>query len=395
MRLKKLFDRCNIYIMLWALDYVQNFYFDSSLLSMVLYIPYVLMTIYYFYIAVSSFRLEGPMKAIGYFFFLMILYGVGLLLLNDARGQERTSFLMMLLSSLGPIFPLYVFSKQGLLSEERMKSWFWIFLAIATADYFVTGRNALEKALSGGSRYEETTNNSTYFFAALMPFAFLFRKRPIIQYLLLAYISFFVISGMKRGAIVVLALMLLWFIYISFHTEQRGRKIFVILLTAIFMIVGIRYVEQFAANSAYFQYRLESTMEGQSSGREMIYSQIWNHYKSNDNVLQLAFGEGAYHTENVTGDRKAHNDWLELLIDCGLFGVIVYFIYWVSFYKAWRKSKGYFLVYMMMGAGLLFTFARTFFSMSFSNMPFYMCVILAYCFANWNRTTDDLIDKTL
>lgn len=395
MRLKILFDRCNIYIMLWALGHVQNFYFDSSLLSMIFYIPYVLMTIYYFYIAVSSFRLEGPMKTIACFFFLMILYGIGLLLLNNALGSERTSFLMMLLSSLGPIFPLYVFAKQGLLSEERMKGWLWIFLVIATADYFVTGRKTLEVALIRGSRYEEITNNSTYFFAALMPFAFLFRKRPIIQYLLLAYISFFVISGMKRGAIVVAALMILWFIYISFHTTQRGRKYLVILFSAVLLVVGIRYIERFAANSDYFQYRLESTMEGGSSGRDVIYSRIWNHYKSNDNVLQLAFGEGAFHSQNVTGDRKAHNDWLELLVDCGLFGVIVYFIYWVSFYKAWRKSKGYFLVYMMMGAGLLFTFARTFFSMSFSNMPFYINVILAFCFANWSRTTDDIIDKTL
>ena len=160
------------------------------------------------------------------------------------------------------------------------------------------------------------------------------------------------------------------------------------------MVVGIRYIEQFAEKSDYFQYRLESTTEGKSSGRDVIYSQLWNHYKSNENIFQLAFGEGAFHTQNING-YKAHNDWLELLIDCGLLGVIIYFIYWVNFYKAWRRSKGNFLVYMMMGAGLLFTFVRTFFSMSFSNMPFYMCVILAYCFANWNTITDDLTEYFL
>lgn len=395
MRLKKLFDRCNIYILLWTLGYVQNLFYSSSLLSMIFYIPYILMTIYYFYIAITTFKLGGPMKAIAAFFILMIIYGVFLLLLNDARGQERTSFLLMLFGSLGPIFPLYVFAKQGLLTEERMKSWFWIFLIIATTDYYVTGRNALEKAMSRGSRYEEATNNSTYFIAALLPFVFLFRKRPIIQYGLLTYIVFFVISGMKRGAIIVMALMLLWFIYKSFHSERRGRKVLVIILATVFVVEGIKYIEQFAENSDYFQYRIESTMDGASSGRDKIYSQLWSHYKFNDNILQLAFGEGAYHTENITGRAKAHNDWLELLIDCGLLGVIFYFIYWVSFYKTWRKSKGNFLVYSMMGAGLLFTFVRTFFSMSFSNMPFYMSVILAYCFANWNKKTDNLIDNTL
>lgn len=44
--LKKITNPCNLYVILWLCGYIQNIYFDSSLLSMVFYIPFTLMTMY-------------------------------------------------------------------------------------------------------------------------------------------------------------------------------------------------------------------------------------------------------------------------------------------------------------------------------------------------------------
>lgn len=85
---------------------------------------------------------------------------------------------------------------------------------------------------------------------------------------------------------------------------------------------------------------MEDTASGQSSGRDILYSTYWSHYINNDNIVQLLFGEGAYHTENIL-HLKAHNDWLELLIDCGLCGAILYFVYWYSFFKMWKKVRSF------------------------------------------------------
>jgi hypothetical protein len=129
-------------------------------------------------------------------------------------------------------------------------------------------------------------------------------------------------------------------------------------------------------------------MEGSSSNRDIIYGTLWRHFINNDNVLQVFFGEGAFHTQNVTGYVKAHNDWLELLIDCGLITVLIYLIYWISFAINWLKSKPDILVFSMMGACFIFSFSRTFFSMSFSDMPFYTSMIMGYCFAKVSAKND-------
>ncbi len=139
----------------------------------------------------------------------------------------------------------------------------------------------------------------------------------------------------------------------------------------------------------YFRFRIEQTLEGESSSRDVIYSQLWSHYLGNDSYLELIFGEGAFYTVNITiGNHKAHNDWLEILIDCGLLGVISYIYYWCFFIRDWFQMKNNHIAYAMMGACLIYTIMRTFFSMSFSNMPFYICMIIGYCFASTQEESE-------
>ena len=179
--------------------------------------------------------------------------------------------------------------------------------------------------------------------------------------------------------------LLFWFVYRSINTISKGRKIVIILLTIITIIIGYQFVINFYENSDYFQYRVEVTMEGKTSQRDYIYTTLWQHYRSNHNLFQVMFGEGAYSTQNIVG-MKAHNDWLELLIDCGLLTILLYLFYWVCFVIDCRKSKSNALIYSMLGGCFIFTFVRTFFSMSFSDIPFYISMIMGYSFAYPIRT---------
>ena len=395
---KRFLDPCNIYIILWVLGRLQGLFFQSSLLSMLLFIPYALMTVYYIYRAVSSYNLKGAIKALSVFFAVMLLYGIALLIFNDALGQDRKSFLMMLLVSLGPVFPFYVFSRQGLLTEERIQGWFFVLLAVATVDYIKTGQDTLQRALEEGKSVEEITNNSAYMIAGLIPMLFALKKRPLLQYLSLIIILYFVITGMKRGAILVAACLLIWFVWIKLTNAKRGKRIFVILCFAILIWIGTRFVLNFYEQSDYFQYRVEQTMEGSSSSRNQVYTTLWNHWINNGNPIQFLFGEGAYHTENVTGYLKAHNDWLELLIDCGLIGALFYFVYWICFVVDCRRSRYDTTLLAILTACFIFNFLRTFFSMSFSDMPFYICIAMGYGFGQLphthNLTTRDQYENT-
>ena len=215
---------------------------------------------------------------------------------------------------------------------------------------------------------------------SLFPFVFLLRKKIIWQYVVLGYIMYFVVIGLKRGAIIISLFMILWFVLVQTKSVSKGKKAVAVLLTVVLLAIGLHFISQFYESSDYFQHRVEKTMEGSSSNRNWIYSSLWNHYINNNNLLEFSFGEGAFHTVNISGF-MAHNDWLELLIDCGLFGVVVYLVYWISFVRDWIRSKSHPLIYSMMGSCFIFTFMKTLFSMSFLSMPFYVCMIMGYCFA--------------
>lgn len=382
-------DACTIYLLLWALGYVQKMFISSSLVSMLFYVPYLCMTLYYIVKVFNIYRLKGVMLAFSVFFVVMICYGIALVLLDNSVKNNK-AFLMFIINNLAPLFPFYCFSRQGILTEKRMLLWFFIFLVVATLDFNISQKRGLALLLEDGSKYEEITNNAAYSILALLPFVFLLQKKPVMQYVVLIYIVYFVVLGLKRGAVFICLLIVIWFVYISTKSTSSTKRGVILLLTIIALGIGWHYIMQFYETSLYFQRRVEKTMEGSSSNRDFIYSTLWNHYLNNDNFLQLIFGEGGLHTVNISG-YMAHNDWLELLIDCGLLGIVVYLVYWICFIKDWLRVKQNVLVYSMMGACLFFTFLKTLFSMSFFSMPFYICMAMGYCFGQVQEKNNRVI----
>ena len=72
--IKKIASPCNMYVILWLFGYIQNIYYNSSLLSMVFYIPFTLMTMYYIKEAVIKYRMIGVMKVmLSFFLFLCVM----------------------------------------------------------------------------------------------------------------------------------------------------------------------------------------------------------------------------------------------------------------------------------------------------------------------------------
>lgn len=384
----KIIDSCNIYILLWVLWTLQGLFFDSVFFARSFYIPFVVLTLYYVAKVLMAYQLRGVMSAFSLLFIFLLPYGIGLLLFDDVPLVSRTSFLKALFNSMGPVFAFYVFTKRGLLTEKRMRIWLLVFIAVAIASFYVNQQLRME---FHGERYkyDEVTNNAAYPILSLMPFVFVIKKKPILLLLLMGIVVFFVVIGYKRGAILISLFMILWTIYIFTKSAKRGRRILVLLVTIIFLIYGGKFIVHKYNSSDYFQYRVELTIEGDANNREWMYSELWDHYSSNQNFSQLLLGEGAYETVNITEGHKAHNDWLELLVDCGLLGFIVYFVYWIFFLRDLRRKMYNEMVYAMMGACFIFTFMRTLFSISYADIPFYMTVILGYCFATPNELKEN------
>lgn len=376
---------CNTYILLWLLGIVQGFFLSNSFVSLILSVPLMFITLFCFVKMFEECPPKGALKILAIFFVVLICYGLALVLLDNAvkpYGKvDKNSFLLMVIISLGPVFAFYYFTRKGLLDVGRIKFWFFVFLVVYIAQYFNTERRELARLMMGGYRYEEITNNTSYIILSLFPALFLFRKKTIVQYLAMGIIFYFVISSMKRGALLVGGVMLVWFVYISTKSTTKNRRLGLVILSIVLLAVGWRFINTFYSRSEFFQYRVEETMSGEASSRDILYSKLWSHYRNNDNIVQLAFGEGGYHTYNIAGN-DAHNDWLELLIDCGFITTLIYLFYWVAFFNECRKARFQdYLLYSIIGTCFIYTFLRTFFSMSFSDMPFYLSMVMGYCFA--------------
>ena len=386
---KKYFNNCTLYILLWVIYSLQGtLYASGGIISRGLLVVLMLMSIYYaIKVNNSGQRLPSFLRVLNVFVAMITLYGVvaildptPLIVTGDGLYAPiaKFEFLKTAYISLFPIYVFYYFAKKGILTEETIR-FISIILLINTTVSFVEAQNSmLADAMAMRSSREEFTNNVAYTFLQLMPLAFFWRRKPIMQDLDGMYIVAFLVMGMKRGALLIGAVCLIWFIYSSWRSARGTQKVIIAALTAIMVAVGIHYIAEFYATSDYFQQRLERTMAGDSSGRDEIYSTLWNHYLNETSFLRVLFGNGAMQTINIAGN-YAHNDWLEVLTCHGALGIFIYLMYFVSLVRCWISSRKSETIYGVLGMVLLIMFASTLFSMSYNSLSIGITLCLGYC----------------
>lgn len=396
-----LFNICNGYIFLWCLYSMQGIlYAEGGMISQGILVILLGISFYTLVDANINYKLPATLKGLNVLLLLFTLYGIVMML----DGQEyymraaftpvtKTTYLKDIYISLLPIYTFFIFTKKGLLSPRMIRVWVCIFVVLITLQYWqyyqdklVEAKSSVE-ALDTTTIQEDFTNNVGYSFLALIPALFFFDKRKLLQFALLIYIAVYVIMSMKRGAIIVGAITLLWFIYRTFKTSSRRTKIWVTILISVAAIIMWQQISELYSSNELFQHRIEQTEEGGSSGRDIIYNELWSHYIDKTTLSEFLFGMGANGTLNVAFN-YAHNDWLEIATNQGLLGLIIFAIFWIALFKDWRKAKGLPIEYSILGAIFIICFAKTFFSMSYNDIPFYMSICLGYCLAQLSSETD-------
>ena len=369
-----------IYILLWYLSTLQGLYIQSSAISMLFYIPFLSISLFYVYETLVKYSNNQFIKCLSAFYGVLVLYGVIHVLFGSDnyigfRLRSNKEFLIGILNSLTPIFAFYVFSIKGYLKENTFIKWIIPFVILTTLEYYKANELLMQKFINYS--FEEHTNNVGYIFLSLAPFVFFLYKKTLFQYILLGYILFFTISSMKRGAIIIGVVFLLWFLLQTLRTASKKKRISVFSITFMLLIAGYHFIENLLLTNEYFEYRVLQTIEGNSSGRDNLYSSIFNAYLDDAGFLNLLFGFGADGTIGIAGN-LAHSDWLELLCNCGLLGLFLYIIYWLSFYNLFTRLRND-LLYSLMGGCLLITFVKSIFSMSYGSMSIYICMIIGFC----------------
>lgn len=371
----------NFYISLWFLNTFQGLYIVSSFVSLILYIPFILISLYYTYIAIISYNKIDYIRSLFALFFLLAIYGTIHILFGEDykfehRIRDNREFLVSILSSFTPIFAFYVMTIKEKFKLRDIYIWIIPFLIVTTLEYNKTMLDLAHRFQNYG--FDEFTNNIGYIFLSIVPLIFFLRKKQFFQYIILAYTLSYTMTSMKRGAIIIGVVMLIWFIKSSLNLTSKRKKFYIYAMVFALICAAYYFVIDLFLNSDYFQYRIEQTIEGNTSNRNNIYSSLINLFLLKHNFVELIFGFGADGSIALSGN-LAHSDWIELLVDCGIIGVIIYIIYWITFAKTWKYSKNNEIIYYVLGACFIFTFSRTIMSMSFSDTPFYISMALGFC----------------
>jgi hypothetical protein len=392
---KKYFNSCTLYILLWVLYSLQGtLYAEGSIISRGVLLLFLIFSGYYTLVLNMKYRHSLPVffKVLNVFIFMLSAYGVFAIFdptpiyVEDiiASAYPKHEFLKLIYVSLMPIYSFYYFHRQGMLTEENIRFASFVLLIVVTSNFIENQASMLAMAMSERSSREEFTNNISYDFLQLLPLAFFWRKKPLVQYLFVAYIFVFLVVGMKRGAIAIGAVCFLWFLYRNIKSSRGWNRAIVIVLTVAIAAFGVNYVVEFSSTSDYFQQRLQQTAEGNSSDRDVIFGTLWEHFLNEKSALNILFGNGAMQTISIAGN-FAHNDWLEILICHGIVGIFIYILYFAALTSMCVKSRHNHLVYNILGMAIIIMFASTLFSMSYNSLNLGITLCLGYCLSEYNK----------
>ncbi len=221
-------------------------------------------------------------------------------------------------------------------------------------------RILLERAMYGESG--EFTINASTIFLVIIPLLFFVRKKWIVIGVSVV-ILFFIIYGAKRGNIVSVVPPF----YLLARMYMKKKKSFVneLMLILVVLIFAL-FAYYLMTNNAYMVSRIENTLEGDTSNRARIYGAALMSWINAPSFLNLIFGYGTDGTLSQIGIR-AHNDWLEILVDYGVLGVVVYSSFMICLIKAaWRNKSNPQLFYALLSVFFIW-FSKSIYSMGFTN----------------------------
>ena len=380
---------CVWYLLVWCLYYLQGIvYSEGSFIS-----RFTLLTIFVVSASHAYKTLQMPGKPV-YFrglnalFLMYTLYGL-LLFLTDGsttHGKVQSVQSMLYLKSyymaLLPIYSSYYYARKGYLNKEVLSLFAIIFVALGIANYYRMQRETLEYLASLKSDRTEITNNMGYVMLSVIPSLLIFNKKPLWQYLGVGICIVFILMAMKRGAILCAGFFLLVFVWQKMKSSRRsGRRILVIAAIIVGFYLLAQFVENMLMNSDYFIARVEQTRAGDASGRESMYNEYFNHYVFDAGVIPKLIGYGANGTIKVFDD-FAHNDWLEILTNQGLLGIIVFVFYLKCFIKTIKRKQLHPESKFALMVILILFLPQTIFSAGITNTTIFTAAMFGYALNN-------------
>lgn len=391
-------NRCDWYLILWTLYYLQGIaYSQGGMISIGLLMVNLLVSII---CAVKVMHMPGKpvyFRGLNLLLGMFTIYGLACIAFNPLSiyypqpgiSVNSYNYLKSIYLSMLPIYPFYYFTRKGYLTAKRLRVWGIVFFISMVLTYFYTQQMALAKLMEMGSTSEEVTNNAGYLFLSFMPLLVVYRNRPFLQFAALALVMAFIVMGMKRGAIAIGAVAFVYFLSQAIKNSEREKKVFLIFLSFVLCLCVVYFFIYQMKSDDYMKLRIEQTLEGNSSGRDRLYSFFWNYFVHDASLLHFLLGRGANGTLEIYYN-YAHNDWLEIAVNQGLLGVIIYSVYWMNMFTTWKNATNV-DAKAIIAMAIIVYFAKTLFSMSYGDMTYVFTSVLGYALANVNASNNLLL----
>lgn len=359
--------------------------FYSQLVLLVL----VLWSFYHFTIILFQKNKTFFFKSLIVLTCMYIVYGLFLFLTDGmvVHGKSAINpptylYIETYLLSLLPIFSFYYFTKSGKIDISIMNVLVPIFILVSITEFYRSQAEMMQLILEKRNvLVDEVTNNGGYIVASVLPALLVYRNKKIIQYSCLIICAIFVLISMKRGAILVSMLSILFILNDSLKHSKRVQKILTFSLIAIMAIILICAFNSLLSSSDYFFERLQATKDGDTSSRDELYGEFIYFFINDASVFQQFIGVGANGTLKISFN-YAHNDWLETLINQGIIGVLIFINFWRNFF---REAHASYLSeqsrYVVLSVFFL-SITKTIFSMSIGEMTTYTNCVLGFALAD-------------
>lgn len=375
-----------LYTILWTLYFMQGaIWGEGGYIPQILLVLVLLWSLLHLGYAILHFSsLPNSLKALLVLLFSYVLYGIFPIIEHQELfvTQIRTyvppfGYMKSALISITPVYSFYYFTKKGAITETYLKLFAIVFFISIVISYYAFQALQLQNAIKFGSDAREFTNNVSYDFIYLIPYIYLIKnKRNALIFL--SAIAVYLIIGMKRGAIIIGLIGIAFYMKDLLANEKLRKKIYISLLIIATIILLSYVATTMYEQSPYFQYRVNQTLEGSTSTRDVIAESLLNYYFNKTTSLQILFGSGANATL-LHAINFAHNDWLEMLIDQGAVGFLLLLSFYLYLFLDVRKMKRYDkLFYCSFRTMFVIIFTKTFFSMSICSMLPYLTLLMGY-----------------
>ena len=184
----------------------------------------------------------------------------------------------------------------------------------------------MSNILRGAMAYDVSKmgNHMIFYLLTLLPWLMILEKR-VIRLACVLFVLVMSVIALKRSAMVVSIVCALIFMYREFMKGNES-KLNAFLLSAIMIVstAGLLLISNNISEGNAIE-RVESLEEDEGSGRIERYKEVLSLLRDEDDGGKLVFGHGYRTVEIMLGESSsAHNDFLEVLYDYGIIGLIIY-----------------------------------------------------------------------